>query len=307
MKLNQLEIFCKIIELGSFSKAAEALHLSQPTLTEHMKSLEDELGLILLDRLGKKIHSTKAGTILREYAQRILRLTREAEQKLRSIQGELKGDLTIGASTIPGEYILPPIIKRFRDDFPGIYVHLTIGDTKRIIDDTINCQVELGVVGAKVESMKLDYYPFVKDELVLAMPSGSPWGKAKSVSMDDLTKIPFILREEGSGTRMIMEKALRDSGFAGARLNVVMTLGSTAAIVQAMKSGAGCSIVSRKAVQDYLHNDVIRTKPIAGITFSREFFIILRRGKVKSPLCEALFTFLLENARTASLQRPGDA
>ena len=301
MKLNQLEIFCKIIELKSFSRAAEALHLSQPTLTEHIKTLEDHLGSTLLDRLGREILPTKAGKILHDYAQKILSLKIEAEQTLYSLKGELKGDLLVGASTIPGEYILPSLIKRFRDNFPDIWIKLTISDTKEVIDDIVNNRIEFGIVGAKVESSKLEYHKFIKDELVLVVPSIPAWKKTKIVTLEKLKQIPFIIREEGSGTRMVMEKTFKNFGFNISHLNVIATLGSMTAVVQAIKSGAGCSILSRRPVDEDLTRGLLKSIPIKGINFFRDFYLILRRGKINSPLCEVFFNFLLDKSKVNTL------
>ena len=301
MKLNQLEIFCKIIDSGSFSKSAKACRLSQPTLTEHIKSLESYLGIVLLDRLGREVIPTKAGDILYAYAKRILSLKAEAEQKLNSLKGDLKGGLMVGASTIPGEYILPPLLKMFKEKFPNIFMHLRISDTKMITEDILQNRIEMGIVGAKVESAKLEYHTFVKDELVLAVPSSFSWARRKSVSPDDLKEIPFVLREEGSGTGMVMKEALKSYSVDISDLNVVAILGSTMAVVQAIRNGVGCSVVSRRAVQDDLATGVLKSVPVEGITFARDFYLVTRRGKSKSPLCEAFFNFLLDKSPTDTL------
>lgn len=298
MKLNQIEILCKIIELGSFSKAAEALHLSQPTLTEHIKSLEDYFGVALLNRLGREIVPTKAGEIIRECAQKILALKVEAEQKIKSLKGAFKGELLVGASTIPGEFILPSLIKDFREHFPEIFIQIKIGDTKMIIEDVLNNQIELGIVGAKVETPKLEYFKFVKDELMLVGATDFFSTKAKSITLNDLKDIPFVLREEGSGTRMAIEKAFKGQGFSFSGLKIVSILGSTTAVIQAIKNGVGCSILSRRAVQEELTHGSLRTIPIQHVKIRRDFFLVVRRGKFKSPLCEAFFTFLQEKVKT---------
>jgi DNA-binding transcriptional LysR family regulator len=297
VKLNQLEIFCKIIELGSFSKAAEALNLSQPTLSGHIQSLEDQLGILLLDRLGRKILPTRAGETLYGYAQKILRLRIEAEQKLFSLKGEFKGDLMVGASTIPGEFIVPPLIKEFRDTYSGILIHLNIYDTKKVIDNILKDEIELGIAGARVDNPKLDYHTFVKDELVLVVQNKTPWAKNRSITFENLKEIPFISREEGSGTRMIMEKTLKKQGFDITQLKVVMTLGSTTAVIQAIKSGVGCSILSRRSVEEELEQGVLKFIPIRNILFSRDFYLIIRRGKTQSPLCQAFFDYLLKKSK----------
>jgi DNA-binding transcriptional LysR family regulator len=297
MKLNQLEIFCKIVELGSFSKAAEALHLSQPTLTEHIKSLEDYLGIIVLDRLGREILPTRAGEILYEYAQKINDLKKEAEEELKRFKDELKGELKVAASTIPGEYIVPGMLGRFREKFPSIHLSVMIEDTRRVIVDILNNKIELGIVGAKVEDQKIEYYRFATDELILVAPNLSSWGGIKSVTVEKLKEIPMVLREEGSGTRMGLEKALKKEGLANVDLKVTTTLGSTAAVIQAIKSGVGCSILSRRAVKDELEKGILKHIAITKMKIIRDFHIVLRRGKSKSPLCEAFYAFLLAESK----------
>jgi DNA-binding transcriptional LysR family regulator len=297
VKLNQLEIFCKIVELGSFSKAAEALHLSQPTLTEHIKSLEDYLGVFVLDRLGREVLPTRAGEILYEYAQKMNDLNKEAEEEIKKFKGELKGELKVAASTIPGEYIVPGMLGRFREKFSGIHLSVMIEDTRRVITDILNNKIELGIVGAKVEDQKLEYYRFATDELILVAPNLAPWSEMRSITVERLKEIPMVLREEGSGTRMGLEKALKNQGFDNVDLKVTTTLGSTAAVIQAIKSGVGCSILSRRAVKDELEKGILKHIAIAKMKIIRDFHIVLRRGKSKSPLCEAFFAFLLAESK----------
>ena len=149
MNLRQLEIFCKIVELKSFSRAARAVYLSQPTLTEHIKSLEEYFGIKLLDRLGREVLPTRPGEILYQYAQKLMNLMEETKQALDNFKGEMRGNVMVGASTIPGEYILPSMIMKFNELFPGISLDLKIGDTRGIISDIIDNRLELGIVGAK--------------------------------------------------------------------------------------------------------------------------------------------------------------
>jgi len=298
MKLNQIEIFCKIFELKSFSKAAEVLHLTQPTLTEHMKSLEQYLGTPLIDRLGREVVPTKAGEVFYEYCQKILNLKKEAEQKIKEQEGTLKGELKIGASTIPGEYILPHLIKNFYDNFPEIFITLKVSDTRRIIGDILDNRIELGIIGAIIESSKLEYHKFVKDELVLVVPSQSPWGKCSSITLKKLKEIPLLFREEGSGTQMVIERYLRDHQVNLSDLKVIMRLGSTTAVIQGVKSGVGCSILSRRAIQEDLANGTLKLLPIDHLKIFRDFYIVLRRGKSRSLLCEVFLNFLLKEARS---------
>ncbi|HPD60195.1 MAG TPA: selenium metabolism-associated LysR family transcriptional regulator [Thermodesulfobacteriota bacterium] len=301
MKFNQIEIFCKIVELGSFSRAAEASHLSQPTLTEHIKALEDYLGITLLDRLGREVVPTKAGDVLYDYAQKILRLKRETEQALWSLKGVLKGDLTVGASTIPGEYILPNLMKSFKDNFPDIFITLEISDTKKVINDILSNRIEVGIVGAIVENVKLEYRKFVKDELVLVVPPVAPWKKLKSITVEELKEIPFLVREEGSGTRMAMERCLSEHQLDIDSLNIIMRLGSTTAVIQAIKSGVGGSVLSRRAVKEDLTKGFLHTLSIEKTKIFRDFYIVLRRGRSRSPLCEVFLKFIIEKSKTEVL------
>ena len=157
MDLRQLEIFAKVAELGSFSKAAEALHLTQPTVSEHIRALEDELGVRLLDRLRRGAAVAPAGQLLLNYAGRILALQREARQALGGFQGKMAGDLVVGASNIPGEYVLPGLLGRFKDKYPEIAVTLLIGDSQAVVDWVAEGRVELGVVGARIPQRSVEY------------------------------------------------------------------------------------------------------------------------------------------------------
>jgi DNA-binding transcriptional LysR family regulator len=297
VKLNQLAIFCKVFELRSFSKAAKALGLSQPTLSEHIHALEAGVGLTVLDRLGREVVPTKAGEVLYGYAGKILRLTVEAERSLSALKGDLSGELTLGASTIPGEYLLPAVIKVFRDVFPAISVQLHISDTNRVIEQLLAGQIELGFVGAKVEDSRVEYSPIAKDELVLVAPALCPWIRGASVAVKKLTEIPFVLREEGSGTRMVLEKIMRSQGISIGDLRVVAKLGSTTAVIQAMKSGAGCSVLSRRSVAEEIARGTLRPIRIRKVKLEREFYAIHRRGRFKSALAKTFLHFLLEKTK----------
>ena len=212
MDLRQLEIFVKVTELKSFSKAAEALFLTQPTVSEHIRTLEQELGVRLLDRLGRGAESTAAGRLLLSHATRILQLQREALQAMDSFQGRLAGELLVAASTIPGEYVLPPLIGRFKEKFPDIAITLLIGDSRAVVDWVAEGRAEVGVVGARLPHRGVEYRELMPDELVLVVPAGHPWHGKKEVGLEDLRTEPLLLRERGSGTRAALESALAQAG-----------------------------------------------------------------------------------------------
>ena len=202
MDLRQLEIFAKVAELGSFSRAAEALFLTQPTVSEHIRSLEDELGIRLLDRLGRGAAVTRGGALLLSYAQRILALARETRQAMENFQGRMSGDLLVGASTIPGEYILPALIGRFKEKYPEIALTLLIGDSQAVVDWVADGRVEIGVVGARLPHRVVEYRELMPDEEVVVVPPGHAWFGKKQISIADLAGEPLLLRESGSGTRV---------------------------------------------------------------------------------------------------------
>ena len=295
MNLRQLEILCEIIKRKSFSKAANAVFLSQPTLTEHIKSLEAEIDLKILDRLGREVVPTKAGEILYKYAQRILTLKAEVKQALEKFKGNLHGELSIGASTIPGEYILPHLLGKFREKFPQISLNQTIRDTREVVNGILDNNIELGMVGAIIGSAKLDYLGFVDDELVLAVPATPLWNKVECVSIENLKQFPFIFREEGSGTQLFITRTFDKFGLNISTLNVVARLGSTNAVVQAIKSGGGVSIVSKRAIEGEIYHNTINCLSINEIKLKRSFYIVTRKGKTNSPLCKAFINFLLDN------------
>jgi DNA-binding transcriptional LysR family regulator len=298
MDLRRLEIFCKIAELKSFSKAAEAVLLSQPTVSEHIRYLEDNFGVKLFDRLGREVVLTKAGEVLYRYAQKLLGLYQETQQAMDQFQGRIRGNLTIGGSTIPGTYILPMVLGKFKEKYPDIQIILEINDSQKIVQGVLDGRLELGVVGAKWEDGKLDYKNFVKDILVLVVPPNHPWAKKRSVSVKQLMEEAFIMRERGSGTRKIMEKALTNLKIDSNSLKVVAEMGSTEAVIQGIKTGVGASIVSRRAVEEELKYDLLREVKIKEITFQRDFYIVVNKTRTTSPLCQAFNDFLQEMPKT---------
>lgn len=292
MELNQLKVFCAVVEHKSFSRASEAVFLSQPTVSFQINSLEQELETRLLDRRGREVTITRSGEVLYRYARNILQLADEAEQAIQELKGLMKGALTIGASTIPGEYILPGLLADFKGKYPSIDINLVIGDTKGIINKVIDNEVEIGVVGTKEKSGKLVFQNFATDKLVLIAPADCTWFKDEMVTIEELKGVPFILRETGSGTRATIRKKLHEVGIKEEDFTRVMTLGSTAAVKRAVESGAGVSLISEKAIENELKLGTIKTVPIKDLGLDRDFFIVYRRHKSHSPATKALLQFL---------------
>jgi DNA-binding transcriptional LysR family regulator len=292
MDLRRLEIFVKVAELGSFSRAAEALFLTQPTVSEHVRGLEDALGVQLLDRLGRTTTPTRAGTLLLGYARRMLALAREASQAIEQFQGRMSGELTIGGSTIPGEYVVPELIGTFRAKYPEVRVSLMIGSSREVQGWVEDGRVEIGVVGAAPASRAVEGRPLMADELVLVVGAEHPWAAREEVSLDELRAEPMILRERGSGSRETFERALEGAGLDLGMFRVVGEIASTQAVKQAVRAGVGVSLISRRAVVDECRARLLACVKIRDLRVSRAFYLVVHRDRARSPLAQAFLAFV---------------
>jgi DNA-binding transcriptional LysR family regulator len=290
--LRRLEIFAKVAELGSFSRAAQALSLTQPTVSEHVRALEDELGVQLLDRLGRGAAPTRVGQLLLGYAQRMLALSREARQAIDQFQGRLSGQLIIGGSTIPGEYVLPALIGQFKAKQADISIVLLIGDSRQVTDWVDEGRVELAVVGARPGQRTLEARELMADELVVVVPAEHAWARRATVTLAEVQAEPMVVRERGSGSRQALEHALDDAGTSLAAFRVVGEMGSTQAIKQAVRSGVGISLISQRAVADECKAGLVTCLTIDGLAVRRAFYLLTHRDRSRSPLGVAFLTFL---------------
>jgi DNA-binding transcriptional LysR family regulator len=300
MDLRQVEVFYYVAKFRSFSKAAEALLLTQPTISGHIKALEENLSLVLFDRLGRQVKLTQAGEVLYGYAKRLLSTKSAALQALQELQGGLRGELLIGGSSIPGQYILPSLLGQFVRQYPAITVILKITDTMDIVDRIIHGELELGLVGAHVPHPQVVYQQFVDEDLVLAVGREHPWAGRHTVPLAALTTQPFIQRERGSGSRLVAEQAMKQHGLDPARLRIVAEMGSTEAIKQGIKAGLGLSILSRLALTDELRAGSLYTVAIQDVVLRRSFYMIRHKGRALSPLSQT-FEHFLHSSDPASL------
>ena len=290
--LRQVEIFFYVAKYRSFSKAAEALLLTQPTISGHIKALEENLDLILFDRLGREIRLTQAGEVLYDYAKRLLAIKTAAVQAVQELHGGLRGELVIGGSSIPGQYVLPHILGKFKPQYPDITVVLTITDTMETLDRIVRGDLELGLVGAKVPHPHVSYHPLVEDELVLAVPSDHPWARQTTVPLEALQEEHFIQRERGSGSRLVVEQTLSEYGIDPTHLHVIAEMGTTEAIKQGIKAGVGLSFISRVALLDEIRSGSICAVAIEGVTVRRHFSVVRHTGRTLSPLAQTFEAFL---------------
>lgn len=296
MDARQLQIFVKVAELGSFSKAAGALFLTQPTVSEHIRGLEEELGVRLLDRLGRGAAPTKAGQLLLGYARRILELHREARQALDQFQGRMSGELVVAASTIPGEYVLPALIGRFKEKYPDIAISLLIGDTQQVVEWVLEGRAELAVAGAQIDHRALEYRELMPDELVLVVSAAHPWHGKKTATLEEVRAEPLIVRERGSGSRHALERALAEVGLDLSDFRIVGEMGSTQAIKQGVKAGVGISLISKRAVAEECQHGTLHCVKVKDLRFSRAFYLVTSTTRSRSPLAEAFRAFLISES-----------
>jgi DNA-binding transcriptional LysR family regulator len=292
MDLRRLEIFAKVADLGSFSRAAEALFLTQPTVSEHVRALEDELGVQLLDRLGRGAAPTRVGQLLLGYARRILALAAEARQAVDQFQGRMSGELIVGGSSIPGEYVLPGLVAQFRAKYPDVSISLLIGSSRDVAGWVDDGRVEVGMVGARPSGRALESRELMADELVVVVGTDHRWMGRPTAALEDLKTEPMIVREPGSGSREALERALKHAGADLDEFRVVAEIGSTQAIKQAVRAGVGVSIISKRAVELECHAGLLWCLRIADVKVSRAFSLVIHRARSRSPLAQAFLEFV---------------
>jgi DNA-binding transcriptional LysR family regulator len=257
-----------------------------------VRALEDELGVQLLDRLGRGAAPTKAGQLLLGYARRLLALSRETQQAIEHFQGRVGGELVIGGSTIPGEYVVPALIGAFRGKHPDVSVSLRIGSSHQVMDWVEAGDVEVGVVGAEPTSRALEARQLMADDLVLVVPPEHPWAARKTVAIDDVRREPLIVRERGSGSRETLEHGLKQRGLGLADFRVVGEIASTQAVKQAVRAGLGVSFISHRAVVDECRAKALVCVKVRDLNVTRAFYLVTHRDRSRSPLAQAFLAFV---------------
>ena len=295
---RHLETFCRVAEIKSFSKAADDLFLTQPTVSGHILSLEKSLSLHLFDRTNREVRLTKSGEIFLKYASKILSSRKDLLNALSEFSQGIRGELSLGASTIPGEYLLPKLVGDFRKKHPHFIISLKIADTKEIIQYVLQDHVELGIIGAKLGHPSLHYEKYEEDEIIVVAPPDHLLTRRKSVDMEVLLKEPWIIREEGSGTQMVVERELRKQGKSLKQFNVVMEMGSTSSVKEGVKAKLGLAFISKRAVKEELNQKLLSRIDVDGFeSISRQFYIVSHRGRTFSPIGLEFLQFLKNNKK----------
>lgn len=293
LDLRKLEIFYWVAELHSFSLAAEHFAIRQPTVTAHIRSLEQQLGSRLFARYGGKFDLTPSGRLLYEQAGAVLKLKNQTLAALDRIQGKVEGELRVGGSNVPGEYILPGMLGGFVARFPEVRPVLRIGDSAAVVAALLDGVVELGFTGFRAHHRWLSYRKTWQDEMVVAVPANHPWAGLKQLPLQDLGKHPFIARESGSGTlRSFQQLVVRGGHDPDRLLKVGMELGSNAAVKEALMEGHGFSILSRAAIRREVRHGLIRELRIEGLDLIRPFYRVTHRDRPLAPVSRAFLQFL---------------
>ncbi|OGK97747.1 MAG: hypothetical protein A3E31_14705 [Candidatus Rokubacteria bacterium RIFCSPHIGHO2_12_FULL_73_22] len=294
MTLRQLEVLLAVARERSFSRAAKKIHSSQPTLSEHVGELERELGKKLLYRRGREVTLTEAGRVFAEYAGAALAAVDGARQAVAELDGLAHGSLLIGASTTPGIYVMPGVIATFRQRYPGVELTLRIANSQVIEDRVKARELDLGVVGGHAIGPGEECLAAgLLDELVVIVPPGHAWAKRRDIRPAELAGQPLLVREEGSATRRVTERALQQ---AGVRYRVAMELDHTEAIKQAVLAGLGVAFVSTYAVRGEIATGRLRAVRLRGLRVRRHFHVLHHEARRVTASARAFMAVLAGEA-----------
>lgn len=280
MNLKQLEAFVQVAESGSFSKAARALFLTQPTVSAHISSLEKELKARLFVRNTKEVSLSEDGKLLYQYARQMIELEKTIETTFLEGARTESRCITIATSTIPGQYLLPEILVKFSAKYPNEQFKIMEMDSASVIEKVVDCIADIGFTGTVLEKKHCKYIPFYNDELVIIMPDTEKYRKIVENEKDISWVInePFIMREEGSGTRKEAEKQLKKAGIDMDNLNIVASIENSEAIKRSVKNGIGLTIISRLAAQDEIDAGNVLVFPLSEDGSGRDLNLVYNKN-----------------------------
>ena len=309
MNLDHVRSFSEVIKRGSLSEAARALGVSQPAVSNQIKRLERELGMELLIRDERGVVSlTAAGEVFLTFAEQVVAAHEEMLQQLDHLKEEVSGELVIAASTTPGEFVLPQLLSDFKAHYPQIEAKVTIADTRDVVEKVLAHECDIGFIGALIERPRLNLTPLIKDEIVLAIYPAHPFAGREAIRLEELQGQRLILREEGSGTRRSLEQLLTERGEKLPESNVVLVLGSTHAVIEAIQARLGIGFVSAFAVSRLQASGQLCTVPIAGLSLTRNLFVAYEEGQLSTRLRQEFLAFAREWAHSwagSGLQKKG--
>jgi DNA-binding transcriptional LysR family regulator len=298
MNFHQLHIFYTVAERGSFSAAAQALHMSQPAVTMQVQSLEEYFGTKLLIRSTKRMALSEAGRTLLPFARKSLELSQETDAAMAAFSNKLQGRLQLGASLTIGEYVLPRLLGPFGREYPDISIMLKVMNTTQILEEIAGHQLNFGLIEAPVEHPDMVLDSVMEDELKLIVPSSHPLAtREDTIYLEEVLKYPFVLREKGSGTRKVMEDVLLMRGYDPESIRTVMELGSTGAVKSAVEEGLGITMLSTSTVKHETALGLVKMIDIADASFKRNFYSIQLRSALLPMSAMTFLAYLRERQR----------
>jgi DNA-binding transcriptional LysR family regulator len=299
MNIEHLKTFQEVIRMGSFSEVAKKLRISQPAVSFQIQRLEQELGVRLIDRSQRAVTPTEAGKGLLRFAEAVESERNKLRYDLEQMQDEVSGELKIAASTIPGEYLLPPLLAKFKGLHPAVTIHLDVSDSLTVMGSIRENAYETGFCGVKPDGRDLESFKIGGDEIVLITAAEHPFAARGEIKPHDLEGEAFILRESTSGTRRSLEILLEKAGVATDKLKEYMVLSSPQAVVSAVAAGAGIAFISSLAVPRF-PGAAVRQVKVSGLRLERDFYCIFRRERQASRPSQEFRNFLqVETARYA--------
>ena len=296
MDIKQLEAFARVVENNSFSKTAELLHLTQPTISAHIASLEKELKIKLIVRTTKEIYPSDAGKLLYEYARKILQLREEAEEAIQAFSREMRGTISLATSTIPGQYYLPKLLQSFRRSYPDITFNIQMMDSAQVVECVGSRGAEIGLCGTMIDAPKCVYKEFARDRLVIITPNTPEYQQylATGFPVQQIMQETFISRESGSGTRKETEQFLREMGVDPSKLDVAIEVQSTENIKQMVSEGLGIAVISRSAAENYCQFQKILAFDFESVSLRRKLYLVRHKNGVLSPIAQVFYSFAEE-------------
>lgn len=294
MNLKQLEVFLAVAESGSFSRGAETAFITQSTVSQHISSLEQELGLRLLDRTAKGAILTEGGKILLKYARRIIAEVQGIPPAINRFKGLEDVSLAVGASNIPGDYMIPEALPSLLGRFPGLAITVLQGDSREIMEKLARNEVEIGVIGIRFDDEGFAHTPLGRDRIVLVVGRVHPWSGRDSVAPEELRGQSIIAREPGSGTGKTVSNALSAIGIDQEALNVRLSLGSNEGVKHAVIHGAGASFLSELSVRREVERGELFQIEVSGLEIDRSFYLISRAGREMSPAANAFAAAMVD-------------
>ncbi|WP_062056253.1 LysR family transcriptional regulator [Aquimarina longa] len=295
----KLHVFYTVANRLSFSKAGEELHITQPAVTRHIKQIEEHFNQKLFERQGNSISLTKAGKVLLAHSKEIFEHYKVLQYEMNELINKTEGILRIAASTTVAQYILPEVLAKFHKKHPKVKVTLMNANTESVEQSILDVDVELGFIEGKSKNREISYHPFLKDEIVLVVAKGHPLFNTNSIHLDFLSKMPFVLREEGSGTLETIIEALRKKNIFKTDLNIQMRLGSSESIKSYINDNNSVAFLSINTILKELKSGELGIIDINNFSIERTFYYIFRQGHHSS--LSALFLKFLQNHYNISL------